>query len=102
MKLAEWFTNDCPYPEGVALYAELGSNNALKTMLGFGETKFNARKLYAALEAPAAIGHPKKRPGGNCAGARESCKARSSPYQTILAEAYDSCPIKLLPNWGRS
>jgi hypothetical protein len=50
MKLEEWFEDGCPYQQGVELYAELGTNKALKTMLGFGETKYNARKLYEALQ----------------------------------------------------
>lgn len=73
MKLTEWFNEGCPYPEGVELYAELAANKALKTMLGFGENKFNGCKLYAALEALQQTTSLKKRSGG-------SCTARSSAY----------------------
>lgn len=34
----------------MALYAAHGNGAGLKTLLGFGETRYNARKLYAALK----------------------------------------------------
>ena len=40
----------CQYEDGVALYAAHGNDVGLKTLLGFGETRYNARKLYAAME----------------------------------------------------
>ena len=51
MQLSEWFEAGCPYAEGVELYNRIGSDAGLKVLLNFGETRYNARKLYEALDA---------------------------------------------------
>lgn len=48
--LNEWFTQACPYEEGVAIYLEHGTNAGLKTLLQFGYTHYNERKLHEALD----------------------------------------------------
>lgn len=45
----DWMNRGCPYWEGVAIYEQMGSNEAVKKLLKMGSTAFFKDKLKAAM-----------------------------------------------------
>jgi hypothetical protein len=60
-RIERWIAGGCNYAEGVAIYAEYGTNSALKTLFNAGASPFTQRKLRDELTAMDAAAKPKSR-----------------------------------------